>query len=89
MSHYERLGTTSLLALLIIVCIDRDPIQPYYLNQGGLNKKEIQLNFPFWYLTLFIRLMTLNRKKLGRAVTFMKYLAGVVCSIFTKNFNLE
>ena len=28
--------------------------------------------------TLFICLMTLNRVKLGRAVTFLKYLAGVV-----------
>ena len=29
-----------------------------------------------------MRLMTLNRVKLGRAVTFMKYLASVVSLIF-------
>ena len=29
-----------------------------------------------------VRLMTLNRVKLGRAVTFMKYLASVVSLIF-------
>ena len=34
--------------------------------------------------------MTLNCIKLGRAVTFMKYLASVVSLIFlTKTFNLE
>ena len=33
--------------------------------------------------------MTLNRAKLGRAVTFMKYLAGVVSNISTEKFNLE
>ena len=33
--------------------------------------------------------MTLNRVKLWRAVTFMKYLASVVIDISTKNFDLE
>ena len=32
--------------------------------------------------TLFICLMALNRLKLGRAVTFLKYLAGVVSLIY-------
>ena len=32
--------------------------------------------------TLFIFLMALNRLKLGRAVTFLKYLAGVVSLIY-------
>ena len=34
--------------------------------------------------------MTLNRVKLGRAITFMKYIASVVSLIFLpKNLNLE
>ena len=33
-----------------------------------------------------VQLMALNRVKLGRAVTFRKYLANVVSS---KNFNLK
>ena len=33
-------------------------------------------------MTLFIPLMTLNRVKLGRAVTFKKYLASIVSLIF-------
>ena len=33
--------------------------------------------------------MTLNGVKLGRAVTFMKYLASVLFNISTENFNLE
>ena len=39
---------------------------------------EFPQDIPFWYL------MTLNRVKLGRAVTFMKYLAGVVSLIFLR-----
>ena len=59
-----------------------------FLYQGGLNKKEIQLNlfniFSFFNIerTLFICLMTLNRVKLGRAVHFMKCLASVISLIF-------
>ena len=36
-----------------------------------------------------MRLMNLNRVKLGSAVTFIKDLTSVVFNISTKNFNLE
>ena len=56
--------------------------------QEGLNKKEIQLNlynifsiFIFNELC-FLLLMTLNRVKLGWAVTFSKYIVSVVSLIF-------
>ena len=62
---------------------------PSYINntQEGLNKKEMQLyrcNILYFdiYWILFIRLMSLNRVKLGRAVTFMKCLTSVVSLIF-------
>ena len=54
-------------------------------NQGGLNKKEIQLNFHKMFSILIFNelhlfLVTLNRIKLGRAV--MNCLASVVSLIF-------
>ena len=53
-------------------------------HQGDLKKTEIQLNLcrVFSILISFIRLMTFNRVKLGRTVTFMKHLAGVASLIF-------
>ena len=60
-----------------------------FCQQGGLNKKEMQLNlsnifsiFIFNELFLFIYLMTLNLVKLGHAVIFMKCLTSVVSLIF-------
>ena len=55
--------------------------------QGGINKKEIQLNLCsilsiLMFNVLFICLMTLNRVNLGRTATFMKYLVSVVSLIF-------
>ena len=55
--------------------------------QGGLNKKDIQLNLCsifsiFIFNEIFIHLMSFNRLKLGRAVTFIKYIASVVSLIF-------
>ena len=60
------------------------------IDQGGLNKKEIQLNlcniisiFIFNELYfLFIHLMTLNPVKPGCAATFMKYFTSVASLIF-------
>ena len=41
--------------------------------------------FLFWYLmNLFFCLITINRAKLERAVTFMKYLASIISSIFLR-----
>ena len=50
---------------------------------GGLNKKETELNlvnmFSVWYLTNSIYLHNDSKGvKLGRAVTFMKYIASIV-----------
>ena len=42
----------------------------------------------FIYYEFYLQI-TPNLVKLGRAVTFMKYLADVVCLISTKNFNLQ
>ena len=54
-------------------------------DQGCLNK-EIQLKLcEIFSILIFIRLVTLNRVKLGRTVTFMKYLASVVSLIFLPN----
>ena len=58
------------------------------LKEEGLNKKETKPNLCkkfsilIFYKLYFIRLMTLNHVKLGRAVTFRKYLASVVSLIF-------
>ena len=54
-------------------------------HQGGLNKKEIQLNICNIFCILrflFICLMTLNCVELGCVVTFIKYLASVASLIF-------
>ena len=54
-------------------------------DEGGLNN-EIQLNLcEIFSILIFIRLVTLNRAKLGCTVTFMKYLASVVSLIFLPN----
>ena len=54
-------------------------------DEGGLNN-EIQLNLcEIFSILIFIRLVTLNCIKLGRTVTFMKYLASVVSLIFLPN----
>ena len=55
-----------------------------------LSNTEAELKQSVTYKKTCIRLMTLNRIKLGRAVTFMKYLASVVSLIFlpkTLNWN--
>ena len=54
-------------------------------DEGGLNN-EIQLNLcEIFSILIFIRLVTLNCIKLGRTVTFMKYLASVVSLLFLPN----
>ena len=50
-------------------------------NQGGLNKKEIQLN-PCNIFLFSCLMNSIFCVKLGRAVTFMKCLASVVSLIF-------
>ena len=64
----------------------------YHSPYLGLNKMEIQLNLcNIFYILIFNKLYspnlfasrrTLNRVKLGRAITFMKYRASVVSLIF-------
>ena len=49
-------------------------------DQGGLNKKEIQLN-----LCYIFSILILNWVKLGHTVTFMKYIASVVSLIFAES----
>ena len=65
----------------------RDFVKFAYCDQEGLNKKEIQLNLcNIFSISIFnefyLRLVTLNRITLGRAVTFMKCLASVISLIF-------
>ena len=60
-------------------------------KQGGLSKKEIQLNlFNIFSVFIFNELYLFNRIKLGPAVHFIKYHASVVSLIFlalTINWN--
>ena len=58
------------------------PFFPAFKSEGDTTA-SLQHNFYFdiWWI-LFIHRMTLNRVKVGRAVTFVKYLSGVVSLMF-------
>ena len=58
------------------------PFFPAFKSEGDTTEL-LQHNFYFdiWWI-LFIRRMTLNRVKVGRAVSFVKYLSGVVSLMF-------
>ena len=75
------------MKVLLNIFLKNWNLQSYNPYQGGLNKKEVQLNIcSIFYFdiewTLLIHLMNLNHLKLGRKVTFMKYLLSVVSLIF-------
>ena len=55
---------------------------PAFKSEGDTTEL-LQHNFYFdiWWI-LFIRRMTLNREKVGRSVSFVKYLSGVVSLMF-------
>ena len=80
----KTLNTDTFYAVLFIHAKQKHIKNHYHFQQGGLNKREIQLNlcniFLFWYL--MHSLYSPNHVKLERAVIFMKYLSNVVSLIF-------